>query len=138
MHGTATALTKVLRVRGGTVINTASTERLHATFGSALAPLARRGRALAHTEAVLTAGMYSLGCASNFCWSHDSLRLAAPENAPRKWQECTPAMAAGLTDHRWTLRELLLLKVPLPPWVATKRRGRPPKLKPQPEMALAA
>src|ERR671915_2219727 len=79
-----------------------------------------------------------VGCAYNFCWYHDSLRLAAPENAPRKWQERTPAMAAGLTDHRWTLRELLLLKVPRPPWVASKRRGRPPKLKPQPAMAMAA
>ena len=55
---------------------------LNATFRSALAPLARRGRAIAHTEAVLTAGMYSLGCAYNFCWYHDSFRLAAPKNAP--------------------------------------------------------
>jgi hypothetical protein len=138
VRGSATAITKVLRATGGTVINTAYIERLNATFRSALAPLARRGRAIVHTEAVLTAGMYSLGCAYNFCWSHDSLRLAAPENIPRKWQERTPAMAAGLTNHRWTLRELLLLKVPLPPWVAPKRRGRPPKLKPQPEMAMAA
>jgi uncharacterized membrane protein (Fun14 family) len=138
VRGTATALAKVLKATGGTVINTAYIERLNATFRSALAPLARRGRAIAHTEAVLTAGMYLVGCAYNFCWYHDSLRLAAPENAPRKWQEWTPAMAAGLTDHRWTLRELLLLKVPLPPWVAPKRQGRPPKLKPQPEMAMAA
>ncbi|HEX2201403.1 MAG TPA: hypothetical protein VHH93_05320 [Gammaproteobacteria bacterium] len=138
VRGTATVIAKVLKATGGTVINTAYIERLNATFRSALAPLARRGRALAHKEAVLTAGMYLVGCAYNFCWCHDSLRLAAPENAPRKWQEWTPAMAAGLTDHRWTLRELLLLKVPLPPWVAPKRQGRPPKLKPQPEMAMAA
>ena len=84
------------------------------TFRSALAPLARRGLALAHTEAVLTTGMYSLGCAYNFCWYHDSLQLAAPENAPRKWRERTPAMAAGLTDHRWTLPERLLLKPSVP------------------------
>jgi transposase-like protein len=114
VRGTATAIAKGLRATGGTVINTASIERLHATFGSALAPLARRGRALAHTEAVLTAGRYSLGCTFNFCWSHDSLRLVAPQNTPRKWQERTPAMAAGLTNHRWTLHELLLLKVPCP------------------------
>lgn len=138
VRGTATAIAKMLKATGGTVINTAYIERLNATFRSALAPLARRGRAIAHTEAVLTAGMYLVGCAYNFCWYHDSLRLAAPENAPRKWQECTPAMAAGLTDHRWTLRELLLLKVPLPPWVAPTRQGRPPKLKSQPEMAMAA
>jgi transposase-like protein len=139
VRGTATAIARVLNATGGgTVINTASIERLNATFRSALAPLVRRGRALARTEAVLTAGMYLVGCAYNFCWYHDRLRLAAPENAPRKWQERTPAMAAGLTDHRWTLRELLLLKVPLPPWVASKRRGRPPKQKLQPMMAMAA
>ena len=138
VRGTAAALALVLKATGGTVINTAYIERLNATFRSALAPLVRRGRALAHTETRLTAGMYLVGCAYNFCWTHDSLRLAAPENAPRKWQERTPAMTAGLTDHRWTLRELLLLKVPLPPWVASKRRGHPPKLKPQPEMAMAA
>ena len=27
-----------------------------------------------------------------------------------RWRECTPAMAAGLTDHVWTLRELLTAK----------------------------
>jgi transposase-like protein len=139
VRGTATAIAKVLKARGGgTVINTAYIERLNATFRSALAPLARRGRALAHNEAVLTAAMYPVGCAYTFCWYHDSLRLAAPENAPRKWLERTPAMVAGLTDHRWTLRELLLFKVPLPPWIAPKRRGRPPKQKLQPIMAMAA
>jgi transposase-like protein len=138
VRGTAQAIAKVLNATGATVLNTAYIERLNATFRSALAPLVRRGRALAHKEAVLTAGMYLVGCAYNFCWTHDSLRLAALENAPRKWQERTPAMAAGLTDHRWSLRELLLFKVPLPAWVAPKCRRRPPKLKPQPEMAMAA
>jgi hypothetical protein len=72
VRGTATAIARVLNATGGgTVINTASIERLNATFRSALA---RRGRAIAHSGAV-TAGMYSLGCAYNFCWYHDSLRL---------------------------------------------------------------
>ena len=30
------------------------------------------------------------------------------------WQPCTPAMAAGLTDHVWSLTEVLLYRVP--PW----------------------
>ena len=114
VRGTAQAIAKVLKATDGTVINTAYIERLNATFRSALAPLARRGRALAHKEAVLTAGMYLLGCAYNLCWYHDSLRLAAPESVPRKWQERTPAMAAGLTDHRWTLRELVYSRFPGP------------------------
>jgi len=32
----------------------------------------------------------------------------------KQWRPCTPAMAAGLTDHVWTLREVLLFRVP--PW----------------------
>jgi hypothetical protein len=101
--------------------------------GTPSAPRTRHG-----SQRVLTAGMYSLGCAYNVCGYHDRLGLAAPENAPPKWPERTPAMAAGLTDCRWTRRERLLLKVPLPPWVASKRRGRPPKQKLQPIRAMAA
>ena len=32
----------------------------------------------------------------------------------RQWRPCTPAMVVGLTDHVWTLREVLLFRVP--PW----------------------
>src|SRR5205807_855981 len=82
--------------------------------------------ALARRRATLTAGMYLVGCAYNFCWDHHSLRLPAPAGAPLKWHERTPAMAAGLTDHRWTMSELLHYQIPLPARVAPKRRGRPP------------
>src|SRR3972149_134885 len=61
----------------------------------------RRGRAIPHKEAVLTAGMYLVGCAYNFCWYHESLRLAAPEGASRKWQERTPPKGARLTAPPW-------------------------------------
>lgn len=139
VRGTAEAIAAVLAaIGGGTRINTAYIERLNATFRSALAPLVRRGRALAHKQAMLQAGMYLVGCAYNFCWAHQSLRLAASQGARYKWQERTPAMAAGLTDHRWTMLELLRYQVPLPGWVAPKRRGRPPKAMQQPVIAVAA
>jgi hypothetical protein len=139
VRGTTEAIAAVLATTGGgNVINTAYIERLNATFRSALAPLVRRGRALAHKEAVLTAGMYLVGFAYNFCWPHDSLRLAAPESTPRKWQERTPAMVAGLTNHRWTMHELLHYQIPLPAWVAPKQCERPPRQKQQPLMAMAA
>jgi transposase-like protein len=126
--GTAAAIAaRLAATGGGTVINTAYIERLNATFRQHLAPLVRRGRALARTQAVLTAGMYLVGCAYNLCWPHESLRLRAPLGARPKWIERTPAMAAGLTDYRWTMDELLHYHVPLPLWVAPKRRGRPPK-----------
>lgn len=126
-QGTAEAIAAVLAATGsGTAINTAYIERLNATFRAHLVPLVRRGRAVARTEAMLTAGMWLVGCAYNFCWYHDSLRQQAPAGAGWKWQERTPAMAAGLAGHRWALADLLNYQVPLPTWVAPKRRGRPP------------
>ncbi len=112
---------------GGTGSNTADIERLNATFRAALAPLVRRGRALLRREARLTAAVYLVGGADNFCWAHDSRRLAAPAGASPSWQERTPAMAAGLTDHRWSLAERLPDQVPLPVWVAPKRQGCLPR-----------
>jgi hypothetical protein len=131
VHGTLAGIEAVLTATAtGTVINTAYIERLNATFRAHLAPLTRRGRAIARTEAALTAGMWLVGTAYNFCSPHDSLRRRAPPGAPRKWHERTPAMAADLTDHCWTLDELLRFQIPLPRWVPPKRRGRPPKLPP--------
>jgi transposase-like protein len=138
IRGTVEVIAAVLTAtKSGSGINTAYIERLNATFRASLAPLVRRGRAIVHTEAILTAGMWLVGCAYNFCWLHESLRVRAPVGACWKWQERTPAMAAGLTNHRWTMRELLRYQVPLLPWVAPKRRGRPPKRAQQPAMALA-
>ena len=126
--GTAAAITTTLTATGtGTGINTSDIERLNATFRAALSPLVRRGRALVRGEGVLTGWMDLVGCADNFCWEHDSLRVSAEPGERLKWRARTPAMAAGLTDHRWTMHELLSHPIPLPPWVAPKRRGRPPK-----------
>src|SRR3954471_1062451 len=126
--GTAEAIAGVLSATGtGTGINTSYIERLNATFRASMCPLVRRGRALARGEGSLTGWMYLVGCAYNFCWGHDSLRVAAPAGCRLKWGERTPAMAAGLTDHRWTMHELLSQPIPLPHWVAPKRRGRPPR-----------
>ncbi len=138
--GTPAAITAALAATGGgTVINTAYIERLNATFRAHLAPLIRRGRALARTTTVLTAGMYLVGCAYNLCWYHDSLRLAsAATDAATKWVERTPAMAAGLTNHRWTMAELLRYQVPPPARIAPKRRKRSASQVQQPAGRLAA
>jgi hypothetical protein len=71
--------------------------------------------------------MYLVGRAYNLCWEHDSLRVAAEPGVRLKWRARTPAMAAGLTDHRWTMHELLSYAIPLSPWVALTRRERPPR-----------
>lgn len=109
--------------------NTAFIERLNATFRQRLACLVRRGRALARQVETLEAGMYLVGCVYNFCTHHKSLRLKLWITERRiHWLQRTPAIAAGLTDHRWSVEELLMFKLPVSPFVPPKRRGRPPKL----------
>ena len=78
-------------------------------------------------------GMYLIGCTYNLCWPHDQLRerISDQPGQPR-WRERTPAMAAGLTDHIWSMHELLRYKVAPAPWVPPKRRGRPRKAVPGP------
>jgi transposase-like protein len=105
------------RSHGEGVINTASIERLHATFRERLASLTRRGRALARRTLTLQQGMYVIGTVSNFCTPHASLAQAGGKT--------TPAMAAGITDHCWSVRALLSYHVPPLPWTPPKQRGRP-------------
>ena len=130
VQGSCQQVTQLLRQsQGGGVINTAYIERLNATFRQRIHALARRTRSLARTEQTLHASMFLLGCVYNFCTEHDSLRLPllVGSRAHVHWVHRTPAMAAGLSDHCWSVAELLLFKVPVafrPP----KRLGRPPKL----------
>jgi hypothetical protein len=42
----------------------------------------------------------------NFCWPVRTLRV---KDAAGAWQQRTPAMAAGLADHVWSLEEWLTL-----------------------------
>jgi transposase-like protein len=110
------------RAQGGTgVINTAYLARPNATCREHLATLTRRGRALARRTRTRHAGRELIGTVYNCCPSHTSLS----NSGPGALAPCTPAMAATLTEHRWTVQELLSFQVPLPPWTPPKRRGRP-------------
>jgi hypothetical protein len=129
VQGSVEQVTKLIQIsqgKGG--INTAYIERLNATFRQRLSHLARRTRNLARQPETLQAGMYFLGCVYNFCTYHHSLRvpLLLPDGSTR-WLKRTPAIAAGLTDHLWSIEELFLFKVPPPRWTPPKQRGRPSK-----------
>lgn len=99
-------------------ISTAYIERLNATFRARCHGLVRRGRGLAKRTATIESGMYLVGCFYNFCTPHQSLHTQFAR---------TPAMAAELTDHLWTVGELLSYRFAPSPFVAKKRRGRKPK-----------
>jgi transposase-like protein/IS1 family transposase len=108
---------------GGNVLNTAFIERLNATMRQRLATLTRKCRQSARRLHPLETGMYLLGTTYNLCWAHHELSKPTHEG-----RACTPAMAAGLTDHIWSVSELLHYKIAPAPWVESKRRGRPMKL----------
>jgi hypothetical protein len=117
--------TLLQKTQDGGVINSAYIERLNATFRSRIAALVRRGRALARQIPTLHDGMYLVGTVYNFCTYHKSLRVPLYlSNYRRRWLHRTPAIVAGITDHRWTVEELLSFRVPPPPWRPPKRRGR--------------
>lgn len=105
------------RAQSDGVINTAYIERLNATFRERLASLTRRSRALARRTLTLQHGMYLIGTVYNFCTPHASLAHTSGKT--------TPAMAAGITDHCWSVCELLSYHVPPPGWTPPKHRGRP-------------
>ena len=49
----------------------------------------------------------------NFVREHSSLKERLPEpDGRRKWYKRTPAMVAGLTDHLWSIYELVTYRVP--------------------------
>jgi transposase-like protein len=128
VQGTPALLARLLTTtQDGGVLNTAYIERLNAMFRAAFAPLVRRTRAAARTTALLTAGMYLVGCVYNFCHAHESLAVELVLPHGRRWLRRSPAIAAGLTDHCWSVHELLSYKLPPPPHAPAKPRGRPTK-----------
>jgi len=80
-------------------INTSYIERLNATFRARMPVFVRRTRGLARTVSRIETEMFLSGVTYNFCTLHMSL-------------DATPAMAAGLTDHIWSMEELFRFKLP--------------------------
>jgi len=120
VFGTRLAIEQVL-ARCGWTINTAFVERLNLDIRQRVAAIGRRVNTLCQGEAGLRDQLTLFQVYHNFVLPHASLRqpraalLATNGRGSAKvWQPCTPAMAAGLTDHVWTLKEVLLYRVP--PW----------------------
>ncbi len=109
--------------KGGKKLNTSFIERFNGTIRERFAPLTRKCRyAAAKIETVHT-GIYLIGSIYNFCSPHDELSKSQTKGGCGF--PCTPAMASGLTDHIWSVKELLTYKVAPPPLPIPKKRGRP-------------
>ncbi len=105
----------------GWQINPAFLERLNLTIRHHVAAVGRRVSTLCKGEDGMRQQLALYHVYYNFCLPHASLRVPLPQPLPPNgtgsathWWPRTPAMAAGLTDRVWTLRAVLLLRVP--PW----------------------
>jgi IS1 family transposase len=120
VFGTMAAVNHVLRPLGWQ-INTSFIERVNLSIRQHVAAVGRRVATLCKGETGLRQQLVLYHVYYNFCLPHTSLRQALPQSEPtnghgaaKVWRPCTPAMAAGLTDHVWSLKEVLLYRVP--PW----------------------
>jgi IS1 family transposase len=118
--GTLDAIQQVLAAQGWQ-INTAFIERVNLPLRQHVAAVGRRVLTLCKGEEGMRQQLVLSHTYSNFCLPHASVRQALPPSAlpngpgaATRWQPRTPAMAAGLTEHVWTLRDVLLFHVP--PW----------------------
>ena len=119
VFGTKLTIEQVLAACGWT-INTAFIERLNFDIRQRVAAVGRRVNTLCRGEEGLLDQMVLFQTYHNFVLPHASLRQPLPVaeatngGSAKVWRPCTLAMAAGLTDHVWSLTEVLFYRVP--PW----------------------
>jgi IS1 family transposase/transposase-like protein len=101
----------------GLSISTSLSERLNLTLRHALAPLVRKSWSFCKDRSQMRRRVVFFQAFYNFARPHMSLRVPLPDQALHatgliqpKWHHRTPGMAAGLTNHVWTVRELLTAK----------------------------
>jgi IS1 family transposase len=106
---------EVLRLLGadsGGKINTSYVERLNLTIRNSLARFIRRGMNYSEKLKMHSKALDFIQAWYNFVKPHKSLRIKI-NSGNKKWMKRTPAMAEKLTEHVWTLRELLTFRVPI-------------------------
>lgn len=99
----------VLRLLG---YSTAYVERTHLTMRLFNGRLTRKTLAFSKRIEMLKAAVTLEDVVYNLVRPLKTLRIPLLEHSPRRWQARTPAMAAALTDHIWTLKELFFTLAP--------------------------
>jgi IS1 family transposase len=122
--GTQAAVDRVLAPCGWQ-INTSFIERLNLSLRQRVVAIRRRSASPCKSGDGLSHQLVLFQVYHNFVLPHASLRQALAEpiatngsGSAKLWQPRSPAMAAGLTDHVWTLKEVLMFRVP--PWPQTQ------------------
>jgi hypothetical protein len=85
-------------------INTSFVERNNATDRHQNGRKRRKTYGFSRSKRMHDAATYFVSYSYNFCWVVRTLRVKGSDGT---WRPRTPALAAGLTDHVWSLREWL-------------------------------
>jgi hypothetical protein len=101
-------------------INTYGVERNNLTVRQHARRMGRKVNAFSKDQDYLESQLTLAFAYYHFVVPHRSLRQRLPHpiptkghnGSPKKWKPVTPAMAAGLTNHVWTMNELLSFRVP--------------------------
>jgi hypothetical protein len=93
---------------------TVHVERLNGALRDRLNALTRKTHAFAKRDATWDALVGLQLFDHNFHRAHRALRLPVAESMPR-YHHRSPAVALGLTDHRWSFQELLTTRLPVTP-----------------------
>lgn len=121
VYGTEEQLRTALRNSSVShTINTYGVERNNLTVRQHSRRLGRKVNAFSKDRDYLEYQLTLAFAYYHFVIPHRGLRQRLPEPLPtkgphasyKKWKQATPAMAAGLTDHIWTMDELLSFHVP--------------------------
>ena len=92
--------------------STAYVERTHLTMRLFNGRLTRKTLAFSKSLAMYRASAAWEDTVYNLVRPLKTLRQEVFDDPHRRWKPRTPAMAAGLTDHAWTVKELLTTVVP--------------------------
>lgn len=115
IYGDPDRIARILE-QTGTTINTSFIERGNLTTRTWNHRFVRKGLGFSKEGRCLEASLHLMNVYQNFLRHHPSLRKRR-RGRPRKrggpYVHRTPAMAAGITDHRWSWHEFLTRRRPV-------------------------
>jgi hypothetical protein len=119
VFGSTKAILARLKSLGIKTINTSFVERMNLTMRHIVSRLRRKTLCFSKKREYLEWHLHLSIAYYHFVLTHLGLRRPLPEpiptngnGSPKKWEYRTPAMSASLTDHIWTMKELLTFGVP--------------------------
>jgi IS1 family transposase len=112
VYGNPEEILEMLGANSDSFIGTSYVERINLTIRTSLARFIRKGMNFSKIMKMHQKAFDLFQAWYNFIKPHKSLRLKI-DSGNRKWFQRTPALAEGITDHIWNLKELLTFRIPV-------------------------